>query len=301
MNLTIFEQFKQSTNYDIEPFFEKYNIFVSNHYPKILSYYNGFEMNQESFSFLDSLKEDIEVIEGLIDDNMNIFSVLDFWDMIEFFSDIQNSIFKIESLSKWLRSSRTDRFSQNLKIDYIQKQNQNIEEISSHLGFTNQDDWVDLSIQNQLEEEDYQNSGGKFLKAILPNNSTFELDNIVDTLSQENIFGKDLNKKVEFVSNDLRVLTGKESLNQTFSTTMSTIAGSIPEFPSDGVPDYIYGTNQNIIQYPVLFRSILSMLQKDKRFISFEILNIRKDQDSIFIDTESKSITGDTFIKELKI
>ena len=301
MNLNIFEQFYNITNYDIELFFEKYNLFTSVHYPLILNYYNGGNMNQESFNSLDELKKGVEEVESLLDELDETLNTTDHWDMVDLISDIQNSLYKVDSLSRWLRSSRTNRYSENLKIDYVQKQNQSIENISSDLGFTEENSWVDLAVQNSIEEEGYTNKGGKFLKAILPNNSTFELDNIVDTLSQENIFGKDLNKRLEFISNDLSVLTGKESLNQTFSTTMSTIAGSIPEFPSDGVPDYIYGTNQNIIQYPIIFRSLLNMLQKDKRFTSFEILNIRKDQDSVFIDTETKSITGDTFIKELKI
>lgn len=301
MNLTIFEEFKQITGYDIEIFYEDYRSFVVDFYPNILNYYNGGDIDQDSFNFLDYVKSESDRIEGLIDQYYNSFNITEYWDMIELFSDIQNSIYKVEVLYKWLRSSRTDRYSQNLKIDYIQKQNQSIEDLSTFMGYNNQNDWVGLAVQNQINEEDYTNAGGKFFKAILPNDNSFDLDNIVDSLQGDNIYGKDIYKVFVFENNDMKILQGKDSLNQTFATIMSTIAGSIPEFPVYGVPDYVYGTNQNIIQYPIIFRSLLNMFQRDKRFISFEILNINKDNDSVFIDTQTKAITSDIFTKNIKI
>jgi hypothetical protein len=109
------------------------------------------------------------------------------------------------------------------------------------------------------------------------------------------VYGKDIQKEFIFENNDLKVLVGKESLEQTYGTIMSTMSRSIPEFPSIGVPDYLFGTNQNVIQYPVLFRSLMSMFQTDKRFISFEIIDIKKDKETITIETQTKTIMGDTF------
>jgi len=155
---------------------------------------------------------------------------------------------------------------------------------------------------SDLNEEDYTTKGGKMLKAILPVSSTSEFDNIVDTFTLENLYGKDLLVEFVFDNNDLATVQGEESLRQTFATIMSTTKGGIPEFPDDGIPDSIKGTNENIIQYPILFRSILSMLQKDKRFRSFEILNISKtNQGSIFIETQTQTIVGTTLNENIGI
>lgn len=303
MNISILEEFEQITGYNIETFFDDYNSFVLNYYPLILDYYNGGKVDNDSFTLFDSLKSESYKIESLIDQYSSSFSTTEYWNLTDLFSDIQNSIYKVDVLYKWLRSSRSDRYSENIKIDFIQKQNQTLENISETVGFNDQDDWVDFSIQNQINEEDYTNKGGKLLKAFLPNNSNFELENIVDSLSEINIYGKDLVNHIEIdiIEKDLKILQGIESLNQTFGTIMSTIQGSIPEFPEDGVPDYLVGTNRNAIQYPVLFRSILSMIQKDKRFVSFEIIDINKDQDSIFMKVQVQTITRETFIENISL
>lgn len=302
MNLNVLEKFKKVTGYDIRQFLEDYSEFATTYYPRIVDYYNGGSISNTAFTKFDYLKGQLKTIEALIDQYNNNFATTDFWDLNENISDIQTSLFTIDNLSRWLRSSRTDRFSSNLKIDYIQKQNETIERIAENFGFNGQDDWTNLAVQNQITEEDYTNNGGKMLNAFFPNNSNFDLENIVDNLSEENIYGKDVVSKIEIESDGgLKTVSGVESLQQTFKTIMSTSQGSVPEFEEDGIPSYLIGSNQNTLQYPVLFRSLLNMFQKDKRFISFEVLDIKKDQDAIFIETQTKTITGDDFVKSISI
>ncbi|MCK9544423.1 MAG: hypothetical protein M0R03_20585, partial [Novosphingobium sp.] len=223
------------------------------------------------------------------------------WNMVDIFSGVQSSLDKIDVLYKWLRSSRTNRYSQNIKLDYIQKQNQSLESISSNFGYTEQDSWLDLAVQNNIEEEDYTNKGGKMLKAILPNRNFFNFENIVDSLEGDNVYGKDINKKFELSEDDISTISGRDNLRQIFDIIMSTISGSIPEFPNYGIPNYIYGTNMNIIQYPSIFRSIIGMFQNDKRFVSFEILNIKREDDSVHIQTKTNTIMGDEYNKNIII
>jgi hypothetical protein len=78
------------------------------------------------------------------------------------------------------------------------------------------------------------------LNVRVPNDTTFNLENIVDTLSYQNVYGKDIACKLEIqLDGGLKTLEGRDSLQQTYGTIMSTIRGSIPEFPEDGVPDYV--------------------------------------------------------------
>ena len=140
------------------------------------------------------------------------------------------------------------------------------------------------------------------LNVRIPNNSSFNLENIVDYLTSENIYGKDIVNKIEIQSDGgLSTVLGKDSLRQTFKTIMSTIKGSIPEFSNDGVPDYVFGTNKNVIQYPIIFRSLLAMIQKDKRFTGLELLDINKDQDSVFMSFQATTITGEAFVNNTTI
>lgn len=302
MKLTAVEQFKKVTGYDIEKFFNDYTYFVENYYQNIINYYNGADIDQVSFNYLEYLKKETIKIESLIDQYNNTFNTTDFWTINNIFADIQTKLETCDNMGRWMRSARVGRYSSTVTIPHIQRQNETLEKINRDAGFSDVDSWTDLSISNQVIEEDYTNKGGRLLNVRIPNNSNFNLQNIVDNLTAENVYGKDLTCKIEIQSDGgLTTLTGKDSLRQTFSTIMSTIKGSIPEFPNDGVPDYVYGSNKNIIQYPIIFRSLLSMIQKDKRFTGLELLDINKDQDSIFMSFQVSTITGETFVNNITI
>ena len=43
------------------------------------------------------------------------------------------------------------------------------------------------------------------------------------------------------------------------------------------------------------------MFQKDKRFTSFEILDIKKEQDMIMIEIQVKTITGEIFAENIQL
>lgn len=298
--MTAVEKFKSKTGYDIESFFNNFITFSEDYYQEIVNYYNGAVINKDAFNFLDDLKKETTKIESLINQHGNSFQTTDFWNLNNTFSEIQTKLDTCDNLGKWLRSSRTDRFNSSINVQHIQKQNETLEKIAKDAGFSDVDKWAELAVQNQIIEEDYTNDGGKLLNVALPNSSNFNIDTIVDYLIGDNIFGKDIYKKFEILSDgDLKTISGKESLEQSFNTMLSTIKGSIPEFPEDGIPSEVIGTNKNVIQYPIIFRSLLSMIQKDKRYTSFELLDIKKDQDSIFLVVQAKTITGDSFVNNI--
>lgn len=302
MIYTAAEQFKKTTGYDIEKYFGDFIYFTNNYYQNIINYYNGADIDQQSFNYLDYLKKEANKIEPLIDQYNNSFNTTDFWTVNNIFSDIQTKLETCDNMGRWMRSSRVGRFSSTITTTHIQRQNETLEKISKDAGFADQDAWTNLSLDNQTIEEDYTNKGGKLLNVRIPNGATFNLENIIDNLSAENVYGKDIACKIAIQSDgDLYTVTGKDSLRQTFGTLMSTIKGSIPEFPNDGVPDYVYGSNKNIIQYPIIFRSLLSMIQKDKRFTGLELLDINKDQDSVFMSFQVTTITGETFVNNMMI
>lgn len=300
MILTLTQKFKKVTGYDIDKFFRDYLTFVSTYYQNIVNYYNGSNIDRASFEFLDYLKNETYKIEPLIDLHGNNFQTTDFWDLNNNFSEIQTKLSTCDNMGKWQRSSRTTRYSSNLKLSHIQEQNETLEKISIDAGFSDQDYWAQLALDNLVEEEDYTNVGGRLLTVSFPNNNNFNIDNIIDYLTHNNIYGKDIVKKLEILSDgDLSTLSGKESLQQTFETIMGTLSGSIPEFMSDGIPPSLFGSNENIIQYPTMFRSLLAMIQKDKRFTNLRLLDISKKEDNIFLEFEVKTITGDSYTNNI--
>jgi hypothetical protein len=301
MRYNTVDYFKKVTGYDIQSFLYNYTVFAGTYYNQIVRFYNGGDIDRTAFNFFDDLKTESSKIESLIDQYSYSFNNTDFWQIEDMFSDIQCRLSTVDAMSRWQRSSRLNRYSASINIDYIQSQNQTLENISSRTGSADPDNWVNIALDNQVIEEDYTMNGGKLLKLTFKNNLNFNLTNIVDNLSSDNLYGKDIKSTLSIIDSDIVCIYGKEAVEQSFGTIITTIKGSIPEFPEDGMPDYLFSGNQNILQYPILFRSISSMLSKDDRFNSLEILDIAKDQDNVFIKLQTTVKTGDVLKRDLAL
>jgi hypothetical protein len=299
-NLT--DSFKTITGYDISIFFGEYEYFVSNHYSSIIDYYSGLDINQDAFNYFEYLKKESDKVSNLWEMYSNVFELTDFWEMLNTFDNVRVKLNTIDNLNRWLRSSRTDRFSLNTQTTYVQKQGESIEKISRKLGsFDEENDWVKLSIQNDLNEEKYTSQGGVLLNANLSNNFNFDIKNIVDGLTKENLFGKDIQKKIEFTGGDIKTLSGETSLLQTIDTIFSTVKGSIIEFPEDGFENGLIGTNVNAFNYPSLFRNLMAMFQKDDRFQSLELIDLIQEKDLVFLKVQVTTKLGSVYKQQLAI
>ena len=279
-----------------------FNFFEQNHYSNIVRFFGtGANLVRESFNYLEHLVDESKSLQSVLEGKLPTFNSTAYYDIVEAVEDIREDLDSCFNLNRLLRSS-SKRNAATVELSYIQKQNETPESISKKIGFSDQDSWTDLLLSNQVIEEDYTNNGGRLLNVRVPNDTTFNLENIVDTLSYQNVYGKDIACKLEIQSDGgLKTLEGRDSLQQTYSTIMSTIRGSIPEFPEDGVPDYVFGSNKNIIQYPIIFRSLLSIIQKDKRFTGLELLDINKDQDSVFMSFQATTIVGNNLTNSIAI
>jgi hypothetical protein len=299
---TATDDFEEIVHYDIYEFFEDYVTFANSYYQYIVNYYNGLDINKDAFNYLDDLLDEADTIEGLIEHYKNRLNRTDFWDIVEKFSEIQTKLSTTENLSRWLRSSRSDRYSSNIKIEYTQRERETIERISKNSGISDYDNkWADIAINNDLEEEDYTSSGGAILSISLPNNKNFNIKNVVDELNSTNVYGKDIVKKLEFIDGDLSVLTGIDALLQTFETIFETFKGSIPEFPEDGVESSAIGSNTNVISYPSIFRNLLQLFQKDDRFASITLDDLYKKDDGIYLKISATTKIGDTLINDVAV
>lgn len=298
----VVDKFKEITGYNIEKFFEDFNFFVNNYYSNIVNYYKGENIDMNSFRFYDYLLDETKKIDSILEIYFNTFNTTDFWDLVDTYSNITVKLSTIDNLGKWLRSSRTDRFNSNTVINYVQKQGESIERISLKSGSNDsENDWVQLSIENDLNEEKYTSTGGVLLKIKLKNGYNFQVRNVVDYFSNENLYGKDIENKVVFDSGDIKYLTGINSLLQTVGNILNTMKGSIPEFKEDGIDNDLIGSNVSIFNYPAQFRNIMNMLQKDDRFKSIELIDLGRSDDGVFMNLQFTTKIGELIKRDISI
>ena len=296
------DTFRQVTGYDIQAFLESYRTFVAEHYQNIINYYNGADRVAESFAFLENLNREVTMIEPLIDLHRNNFPTIDAWNIIDAYGDVYVALETVNNMDRWTRSSRTTQYNPEISVDRILRQGETFELVLRNDGSNEYDDaWTRVTIENYINEEDYTPSGGTLFNIRLQGAVSFNLPNIVDNPTEENIYGKDIRKDFIFQDNDLITVTGIDAVRQTVDTILRTRKGGIPEFPNDGIEDDSIGTNVNAIQYPIIFRNLLAIFRRDARFTEVSLLDLFRDEDAIFMRLEITAILKDSFITNINL
>lgn len=297
-----FDKFKKVSGYDIKAFFVRFNDFISNYYQSIIGYYNGGGLNQDAFFELDYLLNQVNIIEPLFRLNSNRYDTIDMWELLDLFSEIQVKLLTVKMSGKWMKSSRLNTNEVGVKIDRIQSQNETLEMMAEDIGYAEpQDDWVDLAINNQIIEEGYTLDGGQIISITLQNNFSLGLDNIVDYTVGQNVLGKDIAQKINFVDNDLEVVEYKKAIDQSFKIKMNLQKNSIPEFPNKGFDNSNIGTNVAAISYPTLFRDLLNLFKQDQRWDKVTLIDISRVEDAIKMKFEARTILKDSLITNISV
>ncbi len=300
--------FEDLFDYNVNDFLVSYNSFLQMNYPKILSFFNGSnkKVDSDSFDKLYNLRLQLNEIFEIISLNSNVLYNFRWFDFIFFFEKIDDTLLKIENISKWLRSSVSDsNVSLSPQIDVSLKQGETLESFTrTFLNDSNWDNkWVDIALSNDLIEEDYTSDGGNLLKVSFEKGvNVFEIKSIVDTITGENILGKDLYYKTTFIDDDIMVLEPKNTFIQSVEIIVKLKKGDCPEFPSLGQQEkFIIGTNIASLSFPTIIRQFVETMRTDDTIKSSSIKSIRREQDAAFIDFQVQSRKSDLIISSLPV
>ena len=282
--------FKTVTGYDLSNLLSKYETFLQLDYPKIVGYYTNKESYVPNLSFknLEYLIIEFKRVSTLFELNNNQFSTLNFWNLFEIVEDTSLNLANIKVTDKFARSSkgRVGFFTSSTK-QIIQKQNQSLEDIASSLGYSNSDDdWQTIATSNKVIEEDYTNEGGVSLQVEPQNSETIKVSVVVNSnLVDKELYGKDLNKKLTIVNDDLEVFSGDDVIEQSIYIYTDLKKGGNPEFPNDGIDDSITsGSNINSFRFPTIARQLSETFAKDDTFLGIEVTNAFIEQDNSFVE-----------------
>lgn len=296
------DTFYNVTRYDISGFFERFKDFVDNYYTNYIGYYRGIsKLDPNTVLLLNSLDNESKTIEELFSLNRDTLSRnLEFWDLYE---DFNNCLLKVETMKntpKWTRSSYRGNYDKDVKIDYILKQNQLVEHLTEQLGYTKPDeDWVNVAINNGLKEVAYDLSGGNLLSVSFQVNNSINTNSVVDLMIGDNLVGKDIIYTLTIEDNDLKTLTPKQTILQASEILLRTTIGSVPEFPRDGVDLRLVGPNIKAVQYPTIFRQLISIFKKDDTFKEIQVTDLYYEGDNVIISLRIVSKLNDVMTQNI--
>lgn len=295
-NTDTLDKFTRITGFDYSLYLNDFFIFNENQKQKIFDYYEGFsEVDGAAFRELDRLRSESKNAINIATFNRESFSMFDDWDLFEFLEDVDRKLNTIFNSSKYLRSAiNTGNFSPNPLVDVTLSANKTLESLASDLSSDDpQNDWSNIFLNNQLTEESYTSDGGNLLKVTFEGANPLFLTSTIDNIdSSEKVYGLDIQDKLEFADNNLKVLSYSETLNQSSKILSELKRGDNPEFPEQGVDvKSIVGSTFASVTFPSIFRQLYQSFATDDSFRSFSIIDVQSSGDyfSIFYQITTRS------------
>lgn len=295
-------QMSNIIRYDLQGYYRRYVDFVETLYPDIVRFYSG-EMdtpNSVAFTKLDDLLKEAAIIDGIIYTNRRAVTInAESWVVIDEIETMRNKLLTMKNSGKWMRSSISlagHVHSTEALVGF--GQNQTLESLSVDLG-NDAESWTDLAILNDLKEEDYTIDGGLSLKTYRRAGvSNIPVMDVIDAMDGIKFFGKDINKHIEFVSDDIYTLEYEDTLRQSYEILINMRRGDVPEFLDLGIKN-LAGVNIVMTSFPVISRQIKQTMLSDDMTINTIVTEVNREKDMITMTVLIKTKAGMDIIKKL--
>lgn len=260
-----------------------------NGYTQVLNRYvsDGGQYPRDVYVQMDDLISRYDKIAKSLKVNRDRLSGLAAFEIMDQVENMRSVLRSFENYSRWMKSSIVNgRFVNSAQIIYVLKQNQTIEDMSRSAGYNSGErGFLDLTYRNKISEREYDLSGGLTFKFSYQNDRSIVLDSVVDNMTGDNLLGKDINKKFQFIEDDLLSLSPEDTFNQTCGILVSLTKNSNPEFPDQGFSkDSLSNKNTLNHMLPVFVRQMYSIVSNDDTIASFSITNTSVEGDALRID-----------------
>lgn len=282
-------------NYDITSYLENYTNFIDEDYVKLENFYLGSEedKNQTAQSNLDALLVEGNKVNELMRLNLHNFQRGDFVNLMELLDETFYNIKAINILSKFLRSSLTDTSrSSSILINRIVSSHETPEMVAENERNDWMDSWVDIYIKNRKLETDYDENEGYVVQLNKSIYTNFTLLSVLDNLQGENLYGKDIDKNIDFVDDgstqDFKVLDGISTFQQSVEIIGSLERRDIPSNPELGL-DTEFSKGVVDVNLPLIIRNKQKDFSMDDTLLNFKVTDVAKENGrlNIYFEVES--------------
>ena len=219
LEYNIIEDFNDLTGKDITVFLEQALSFFSKEQYEIVAFFSGEtkEIPTATLKRFDSLLLENDQTFETFQMNSVTMRNAKWWYLIEVLEEIDSRLKTLKKIYKWTRSSLSKiTYTSETEQAYTLHQNETLERAAAEvLGFTDIDQWYNVALRNSLYETDYSlEEGGTAIKLYynLPNRN-FKMLSIVDVIVGKSVYGKDLDRKLAFVTDGVTLYTDLKILD----------------------------------------------------------------------------------------
>ena len=290
------EKLSNFLNFDIDLYFNEYFSFIDSDLPKLQDFYLGNIENkdQESQSRLNYLYQKGKELDNLLQIHLHNFNRGDFVELTEYIDEIYYNIKKFNIMSKFLKSSLTDKIKSNtITTERVVHNFETPEVVSEKEREDWMDNWVDLYVKNRKLESDYEYNEGYLIQLNKSIFTNFTLESVIDNLQGDKLFGKDIDVNFDIEDNDIKTLNPIDTFHQSVKIISKLKKRDIPQFPEIGL-------DQNLINgffevnLPLIVREKQKDFSIDDTMLSFSIKSIEKKEGKLYLDFEIQSFYSTT-------
>lgn len=298
----IVTQFENITKFALLQYFEDYRDFMQNDFSYISEYYNGdtSSIDASHISNFNALRTKSKTLMQQFINFSHRLSNCGFWELQEYCQDLNDVLEKITKLPKYYRTSKTVRGYQ----PYIQvKSNigglKTVQDLAQEINSEGVSE-ISLIIDNDLQEKDWNIDKLSSITAFVNNQTDVVVETILEQPIGNQIYGKDINRKITLENNDLAVKKYEDNVEQKCDILLSLERGNIPEMPNFG-KNRLQGTNMSDYNYTELVKDLQSVFLQNDLFEDIEISDIEYKQGDIFVNCTIKTKYSYSTQKTLKI
>lgn len=292
---TIIIEFEKVTKYPLIQFLTRYREFMLNSYPAINRYFSGETegIDTQHISLLKQLTSDCKDVMSQFKNFANKFSNCGYWQLMEYLSDLSDTIEKINKLPKFRRTSLGKRgYQPSVVVASSVGGFRTMEDVANSVKQINQDNsnWVELMLGNDLNEIDWEINELTPINVFVNNRTDVVVTTILDQPIGKRIYGIDIARKITFQNNDLLIVKYQDNVEQKCTILLEINRGDVPE-------NMLFGKNSALItgvttkqfSYPELVTDIQNNFLQNDLFEYAVITDFKYDNGSLYATVEIKT------------
>lgn len=288
-------EFQSVTKFPLIDYLSRYRDFMLDSYPALNSYFSGESEKIDNFHLneLKTLTADSKKLMSQFKNFANKFSNCGYWELMEYLDGLNDTLEKINKLPKFRRTCLGKRgYLPSVEVESSVGDMRTMEDVANSVKELNSDNtnWIDLMINNDLNEFDWEIDELSPVNVYVNNAVDVVVTTIIDMPIGERIYGKDLNRKIEFENNDLKICEFEDNIDQKCNILLELNRGDVPEDMLFGKHVGLIGSSIKQYGYSELINDITNnFLQNDLfEYVSVNSFNFSNGNLIVSVDIKTK-------------
>lgn len=243
------------TKFGLGDFLQRYRTFLLTDYPKIYEYFSGntVKIDGSCFKNLQTLTTECRDACANFKNFANRLNTCDLWELQEYVVNLNDTLEKISMLPKFLRTVLSKRgYSQSVEVEGTVGDLKTMDDLANSINNYNGDNnstWIELMQNNDLNENDWEIDSMSSVSVFVNNVNKVVVETILDYPVGERVYGIDINRKIQFVDNDLALVRYRDNIEQKCDILITLKKGDVPENMNFGVNSALYSSNLREYSY----------------------------------------------------